>query len=86
MSKVEAMSIQVDSGNPDFDKMLLRMAVIHKAKNHDYSKPEEQDYYANFRETEALGLPAWKGCCRQGRIHRGHATRYGELFAALHFG
>jgi len=50
-----------DSGNPDFDALLQRMAEIHRAKNHDYARPEEKDYYSNFRECERMGIPADKG-------------------------
>ncbi len=50
-----------DSGNPDFDSLLAEMATIHKAKNHDYSNPEDKDYYSNFRECEELGIEAWRG-------------------------
>lgn len=42
-----------------FGELLERMAQISKAKSHDYSGDE--DPMSNFRQCEAMGLPAWKG-------------------------
>ncbi len=53
--------LELSSGNPAFDALLRRMAAIHCAKNHDYARPEVEDYYANFRECEAFGITAEKG-------------------------
>ena len=41
-----------------FDEVLKRMKEIHEAKNQDYS-PEGE--WGNFRESERIGIPAWKG-------------------------
>ncbi len=41
-----------------FDDVLQKMKEIHEAKNHDYSQEGE---FGNFRESEKIGLPAWKG-------------------------
>ena len=41
-----------------FDEVLEKMRQIHEAKNHDYS-PEGE--WGNFRESEKIGIPAWKG-------------------------
>jgi len=46
--------------NPKFKEKLDEMLAIHEAKNHDYSG-EGGDPYKNFRESEKLGIPAWKG-------------------------
>ena len=41
-----------------FDEVLEKMKVIHDAKNHDYSGESE---FGNFRESERIGVSAWKG-------------------------
>ena len=56
-----ASGVAIDSGIPAFDAELERMAGVCRAKNHDYANPETQDYYANLRECEAIGIPAWRG-------------------------
>lgn len=56
-----ADGLSINSGNPAFDALLMRMADIHRAKNHDYAKPEKQDYYSNFRECEDMGITASQG-------------------------
>ena len=48
------------NGHPDFYKLLDKMAEIHSAKNHDYSKGQK-DPLSNFRMCEGFGIPAWKG-------------------------
>jgi hypothetical protein len=47
-------------GHPDFYKLLDKMRDIHSAKNHDYSG--EGDPFRNFKISETMGIPAWKGC------------------------
>ena len=46
------------SRNPDFDDQLEKMRCLHDAKNRDYA--EESDVYANFRDSELIGIPMWK--------------------------
>ena len=45
--------------NPDFEKILEEAKELHNRKNDDYAKTN--DPYANFRECERFGIPAWKG-------------------------
>jgi len=45
--------------NPDFLKLLAKMLDIHERKNADYASVD--DLYKNFRESEHMGIPAWKG-------------------------
>lgn len=47
-------------GHPDFYKLLDKMKEIHSAKNHDYSGGD--DPFKNFKISETMGIPAWKGC------------------------
>jgi hypothetical protein len=61
MPNLTETRLELSSGNPAFDALLRKMAAIHAAKNHDYARPEVKDYYANFRECEAFGIPAYKG-------------------------
>ena len=44
----------------DFYKLLEKMKEIHSNKNHDYSG--EGDPFRNFKMSEEMGIPAWKGC------------------------
>jgi len=46
--------------NPKFKKLLDKLLEIHEAKNADYAT--STDPLSNFRECEAFGIPAWKGC------------------------
>ncbi len=41
-----------------FNEILEKMKEIHEAKNHDYSREGE---FGNFKESEKIGIPAWKG-------------------------
>ena len=47
-------------GHKDFYELLDRMKEIHSNKNHDYSG--EGDPFRNFKMSENMGIPAWKGC------------------------
>lgn len=47
-------------GSPAFYKLLEKMKEIHSDKNHDYSG--ENDPFKNFKMSEIMGIPAWKGC------------------------
>jgi len=47
-------------GHPDFFKYLKEMAHIHSIKNRDYSA-SDTDPFRNFRMSELIGIPAWKG-------------------------
>jgi len=47
-------------GHPDFYKLLDKMKEIHSNKNHDYSGEDES--FRNFKMSETMGIPAWKGC------------------------
>lgn len=47
-------------GHPDFYKLLDKMKEIHSNKNHDYAGGD--DPFRNFRISEVMGIPAWKGC------------------------
>jgi len=42
-----------------FDSLLAQMSEIFKKKNHDYAG---EDPFSNFRQSEKIGIPAWKGC------------------------
>jgi len=53
--------LELSSGNPDFDALLRKMAMLHRRKNHDYSYSTSGQFYSNFRECCKLGIPAWKG-------------------------
>jgi len=46
-------------GDPRFYQLLEKMATIHSNKNHDYAG---DDPLSNFRMSEKIGIPAWKGC------------------------
>ena len=48
------------SGHPEFYKLLDELKEIHSNKNHDYSG--EGDPFKNFKMSENMGVPAWKGC------------------------
>ena len=41
-----------------FNEILEQMKRINEAKNHDYSRDGE---FGNFKESEKIGIPAWKG-------------------------
>ena len=47
-------------GHSDFYKLLDELKEIHSNKNHHYSG--EGDPFKNFKLSENMGLPAWKGC------------------------
>ena len=47
-------------GHPMFYELLDKMKEIHSNKNHDYSG--EGDPFRNFRMSEEMGIPSWKGC------------------------
>ena len=47
-------------GHPDFYKLLDEIKEIHSNKNHDYSG--EGDPFRNFKLSENMGVPSWKGC------------------------
>lgn len=42
-----------------FNSLLAQMSEIFKKKNHDYSG---DDPFSNFKQSERIGIPAWKGC------------------------
>ena len=46
-------------GDPRFYKLLDEIAALHARKSHDYAP--QDDPLINFRQTDALGVPAWKG-------------------------
>ena len=46
-------------GDPRFYKILDKLAEIHSSKNHDYAG---EDPLSNFKLSEKMGIPAWKGC------------------------
>lgn len=46
------------NGDPRFYDLLNKMAEIHSRKNHDYA---QEDPLSNFRISEKMGIPAWKG-------------------------
>ena len=58
-------------GHPEFYKLLERMGEIHSSKNRDYNPGD--DPLANFRMSESMGIPAWKGCL----------VRMGDKFSRL---
>jgi len=45
-------------GDPEFYKLLDKIAELHSAKNHDYAG---DDPLSNFMLSEKMGIPAWKG-------------------------
>ena len=47
-------------GHPDFYKLIDEIREIHSNKNHDYSG--EGDPFRNFKLSENMNVPAWKGC------------------------
>jgi hypothetical protein len=46
------------NGDPRFYDLLNQMAELHSKKNHDYAG---EDPLSNFRISEKIGIPAWKG-------------------------
>ena len=46
-------------GSPDFYKIIDELKEIHSNKNHDYAG---EDPFSNFKISENMGIPAWKGC------------------------
>lgn len=60
-------------GDPRFYKLLEEIAELHSKKSYDYTPAG--DPLANFKRSEKLGVPAWKGCLvrmgdKQGRIEQ----------------
>lgn len=47
-------------GNKGFYELLDKMRDIHSSKNHDYC-PDNNNPLQNFRMSEQMGIPAWKG-------------------------
>ena len=47
------------NGHPGFYKLLEELKEIHSNKSHDYSG--EGDPFRNFKMSENMGIPAWKG-------------------------
>ena len=47
-------------GHLGFYDLLTEISLLHSNKNHDYSG--EGDPFQNFKESEKMGIPAWKGC------------------------
>ena len=45
-------------GHPDFYALIEELKDIHSRKNHDYAG---DDPLSNFRMSEKMGVPAWKG-------------------------
>jgi hypothetical protein len=48
-------------GHPRFFELLDEMALVHERKNAGYAGIDNPDPLANFRGSEKLGIPAWKG-------------------------
>jgi hypothetical protein len=46
-------------GSPRFYELLDELATLHSRKSHDYAGTI--DPFSNFRESEKLGIEAWKG-------------------------
>lgn len=46
-------------GDPRFYALLKEIAELHASKSHDYAPADNP--LINFRQTDALGVPAWKG-------------------------
>ncbi len=46
-------------GDPRFYALLDEIAELHSSKSHDYTPAD--DPLANFKRSERLGVPAWKG-------------------------
>ena len=42
-----------------FGSLLTQMSETFKKKNSDYAG---EDPFSNFRQSERIGIPAWKGC------------------------
>jgi len=47
-------------GHPMFFEYLKEMAHIHSIKNRDYAA-SDADPFRNFRLSELIGVPAWRG-------------------------
>ena len=47
-------------GDPRFYQLLEECAQTHSGKSFDYTPAD--DPLANFKRSEKLGVPAWKGC------------------------
>lgn len=63
----------VRHGDPRFYRLLEEIAALHSTKSHDYTP--EGDPLANFKRSERIGVPAWKGCLvrigdKMGRIEQ----------------
>lgn len=56
---MEAKLVKPRYGHPRFYDLLNELAQLHSAKNHDYA--DGRDPFFNFRQCEAMGIPAWKG-------------------------
>lgn len=46
-------------GDPRFYQLLEEIADLHSRKSHDYTPAD--DPLANFKRSERIGIPAWKG-------------------------
>lgn len=46
-------------GHPKFYELIREICELHDRKNADYAR--DDDPLSNFRQAEALGIPAWKG-------------------------
>jgi hypothetical protein len=49
-----------EGGDPRFRAILAEMLRVHISKSSDYGTGK--DIYANYRASEAIGVPAWKSC------------------------
>lgn len=47
-------------GDPRFYQLLEEIGNLHSKKSYDYTPAG--DPLANFKRSEKLGVPAWKGC------------------------
>lgn len=45
--------------NETFHRLVDEIKALHDQKNHDYAT--DADPLSNFRRSERLGVPAWKG-------------------------
>ena len=47
-------------GHQKFYQIIKELQELHSRKNHDYA--QEQEPLSNLRQSEKMGIPAWKGC------------------------